>query len=175
MASLAFNTQVSFLYIQFIHYVDIAIVLLFGRHCQTLKKRQTINDTLLYFIQINSSMQIATLNYHYNPKNNFHSNSKSKFQLRHIVTTIKSPEKKPKQRRAYEPNISINSNASLPLIKATSKRPNSIRIKGNGIISSKFNDSSTYSFHQLPRSNSRQSNKSDVSGTRSRSVCIDLY
>ena len=120
-------------------------------------------------------MQIATLNYQYNPKDNFHSNSKSKFRLRHIVATIKSPEKTSKQRRSFATNFSTNSNASLPLIKATSKRPNSIRIKGNGIISSKFNDSSTYSFHQLPRSNSRQSNKSDVSGTRSRSVCIDLY
>jgi len=117
-------------------------------------------------------MQVATLNYRYNPKDNFHSNSKSKFQHRHILTTIKNPPKKPKQQRSILADLSTNSNAPVPSIKTTSKRPSSIRIKGSGLQSSKFTETSISSFHQLSRSRSRQSDKSDIPGTISQSVCL---
>lgn len=116
-------------------------------------------------------MQVATLSYHYNPKENFHSASKSKFQHRHILTTIKNPEKKSKQQQSFLSNPSKNLNAPLSPIKTTNKRPSSIRIKGSGLQSSKFNDVSIASFQQSVRSRSRQSDKSDIQGTRSRSVC----
>lgn len=117
-------------------------------------------------------MQIATLNYHYSPKGNFHNDSKSKFQHRHILTTIKNPPKKPKHQRELSHDLSTNSNAPLPPITTKNKRPNSIRIKGNGLQSTKFNDASISSFQQSIRSRSRQSDRSDVLGTRSRSVCF---
>jgi hypothetical protein len=169
--SFYYSSIVSIYTIQVIHFVDIAIVLFLGGVI-FIQKKHTPNGTVLYFIGINNSMQIATLNYQYNPKDSFHSNSKTKFQHRHILTTVTNPKKKPKQRQSFLPNVSTNSNASLPPLKSTGKRPNSIRIKGSGILSSKFNDTSTYSFHQLSRSHSRQSDKSDIAGTRSRSVCI---
>ncbi len=109
-------------------------------------------------------MQTATLNYQYNPKESFYSDSKSKFQLRHVLATVKTPQKKFKQHQPC--------NSYLPPIKNTSKRPNSIRIKGSGLTSSKFNDRSLPSFNQPTRLHSRQSNKTDISATRSRSVCI---
>jgi hypothetical protein len=121
-------------------------------------------------------MQVATLSYQYNPKDNFHSDSKSKFQHRHILTTIKNPPKKPKQQRTILADLSTNSNVPLSQIKtATSKRPSSIRIKGSGLQSSKFIETSISSFHQPSRSRSRQSDKSDILGPRSQSVCLYLY
>jgi hypothetical protein len=119
-------------------------------------------------------MQTATLRY--NPKTNFHSDSKSKFQQRHIFTIIKNPQKKSKQRRSFLSDQNTNSNAYLPPLARTNKRPSSIRIKGSGLQSSKFNDASSSSFQQPPRSSrSRQSDKSDITVTRSRSVCLYSY
>jgi hypothetical protein len=117
-------------------------------------------------------MQIATLNYRSNPKDKFHNDSKSKFQYRHILTTIKNSQKKPKQQRSFLSDISTQTNLPLPPIKTTNKQPDSIRIKGNGLTSSKFNDVSLSSFRQPSRSRSRQSDKSDILATRSRSVCV---
>ena len=121
-------------------------------------------------------MQIATLSYHYTPKDQRQNDSRSKIQRRHILTTVNNPTKKSKpqsqqqQQRTFLPDISTNSTNSLPAIKKTSKRPSSIRIKGNGLQSSKLTDASISSFHQPSRSRSRQSDKSDIPGTRSRSV-----
>lgn len=120
-------------------------------------------------------MQVATLSYHYTPKDQRQNNSRSKIQRRHILTTVNNPTKKIKpqsqqQQRTFLPDISTNSTNSLPAIKKTSKRPSSIRIKGNGLQSSKLTDASISSFHQPSRSRSRQSDKSDHLGTRSRSV-----
>jgi hypothetical protein len=116
-------------------------------------------------------MQIATLNYQYNHKDKYPSDSKSKVQHRHILTTFTSSQKKPKQQRTFQPDTNITSNGSLPPIKNSSQQPNSIRIKGSGLQSSKLTDVSHTSFRQPSRSRSRQSNKSDLLGTNSRTVC----
>jgi hypothetical protein len=120
-------------------------------------------------------MQIATLNYQYNPKEKFHSDSKSKYQHRHILTTITNPTKKSKQQRSFLPDLTTNSHAVLPPIKTTNKRPSSIRIKGSGLQSSKLNEASISAVHPSSRSRSRQSDKTDILGTRSRSVCLHSH
>lgn len=117
-------------------------------------------------------MQVATLNYKYNPKDKYYSGSKSKIQHRHILTSITDPRKKPKQ-RPYQADVGITSTGPLPPIKKSGKPPNSIRIKGSGLQSSKLIDASLTSFRQPSRSRSRKSNKNDPLGTRSRSVCLD--
>ena len=114
-------------------------------------------------------MQIATLSYRPNPKENFNSNTKSKLLHRHTFTTRKNL---PKQRQYFLSDLRTNSRTRLPPIKTNGKRPSSIRVTGNGLTSSfKVNDLSTHSFNQPSRSRSRQSDKSDTLGGRSRSVC----
>jgi hypothetical protein len=126
----------------------------------------------LDLLQISHSMQIATLNYRYNPRENVNKDNKPKLLHRHLYTTIKNP---PKQRQSFLSNLSTNSHAHLPPIKTNGKRPSSIRIKGSGLTSSsKSNNISTHAFNQPPRSRSQQSDKSEGVGTRSRSVCKNL-
>ncbi|CAF4207822.1 unnamed protein product [Rotaria sordida] len=112
-------------------------------------------------------MQIATISYQSNPKENFHNDSRLPFQHRHILTTIKNPEKKQNKTRSVLYNLSINSNNHLPSIKTNQKRSS---IKGNGLTSSKLNNISTVSFRQSSFSRSRQSDINDISRTRSRSI-----
>ena len=120
-------------------------------------------------------MQIATLSYQYGPKDHRPNDSRGKYQRRQILTTVNNPSKKIKPQRTFLPDISTNSTHSLPAINKPSKRPSSIRIKGNGLQSSKLNETSTSSFQQPSRSRSRQSEKSDVAATRSRSVRSSLH
>ncbi|CAF1547363.1 unnamed protein product [Rotaria sordida] len=112
-------------------------------------------------------MQIATISYQSNPKENFHNDSRLPFQHRHILTTIKNPQKKQNQHRSVLSNLSINSNNHLPSIKTNQKRSS---IKGNGLTSSKLNNISTVSFRQSSCSRSQQSDTNDISRTRSRSI-----
>ncbi|CAF3201971.1 unnamed protein product [Rotaria socialis] len=113
-------------------------------------------------------MQIATLSYQYDPKDNSSSGSRAKLQHRQVLTTITNPQQQQKPRRSLFSDLSGNSNVPLPPIKKTVKRPNSIRIKGSS-ISSKVADTSVYSCQHQPRAHSRQSNISELS-RRSRSV-----
>jgi hypothetical protein len=115
-------------------------------------------------------MQIATLSYQYDPKENVNGDSRAKLRHRQVLTTISNPQKKPKQRRSLLSDLSTRSNVPLPPITKSGKRPNSIRIKGNSLTSSKIGDTSAYSFKQPLRSRSRQSDKSEISGARSKSV-----
>ncbi|CAF3833004.1 unnamed protein product [Rotaria sp. Silwood1] len=115
-------------------------------------------------------MQIATLSYQSNPKENFHIDSRLAFQHRHVLTTITNSSKKQKQRRSLLSAITVNSNHHLPPIKTNQKQSGSICIKGNGLPSSKLNDTLTSSFHQPSRSRSQQSDINDLSRIRSRSV-----
>ncbi|CAF2836817.1 unnamed protein product [Rotaria sp. Silwood2] len=124
-------------------------------------------------------MQVATLSYQSNPKENFHNDPRLTFQHRHILTTITSPQKKQKQRRPPLSDVSINSNNHLPSVKIYQKRPGSIYVKGNRLTSSKLNDistvsklndTSTTSFHQPSRARSQVSDINDISRIRSRSV-----
>ncbi|CAF0858056.1 unnamed protein product [Rotaria sordida] len=115
-------------------------------------------------------MQIATLSYRYNPRENVNGDHQAKLRHRQILTTITNPEKKHKQRRSLFTDLSAHSNVPLPPIKTNGKRPSSIRIKGSGIASSKLGDSSAYSLPHQSRSHSRQSNRSILSGARSRSA-----
>jgi hypothetical protein len=119
-------------------------------------------------------MQIATLNYQYGPKDKYSSDSKSKAQHRHILTTFTSPQKKSKQQRTFQPDVSLMSSNSLPPIQKSGKRPNSIRVNGSGLQSSKANDKFQSSLRQPSRARSRHSNRSDLQRTRSQSVCLDL-
>ncbi|CAF2597731.1 unnamed protein product [Rotaria sp. Silwood2] len=114
-------------------------------------------------------MQIATLNYRYNPKENVNGDSRTKLRHRQILTTITNPQKKHKRRSLFS-DLSTHSNVPLPPIKTKGKRPSSIRIKGSSITSSKLGDTSAYSVPHQSRSHSRQSNRSNISGARSRSV-----
>lgn len=118
-------------------------------------------------------MQVATLSYHYTPKDQRQNGSRNKAQRRHVLTTVTNPttkKSKSQEQRTFHPDLSTYSTNSLPAINKTSKRPSSIRIKGNGLQSSKLTDASISSFHQPSRSRSRQSDKSDVVGSRSQSV-----
>ncbi|CAF0906278.1 unnamed protein product [Rotaria sp. Silwood1] len=115
-------------------------------------------------------MQIATLNYQYNPKENVNGGSRTKLHQRQILSTITNPPKKNKQRRSLFSDLSIHSNVPLPPIKTNGKRPSSIRIKGSSLTSSKLGDTSIYSIPHRSRSHSRQSNRSILSDTRSSSL-----
>lgn len=113
-------------------------------------------------------MQIATLSYQYDPKDSGNGNSRAKLHQRQILTTIVNPTKKSKPRRSLFSEFT-HSSGPLPPIKQNTRRRNSIHIKGSS-ISSKIPDTSAYSLRNQSRSQSRQSNRSNVSG-RSRSVC----
>ena len=119
-------------------------------------------------------MQIATLNYQYGPKDKYSSDSKSKVQHRHILTTFTGPQKKSKQQRTFQPDVSVTSNNSLPPIHKRGKRSNSMRVNGSGLQSSKANEKFQASLRQPSRARSRHSNKSDLPRARSGSVCLDL-
>jgi hypothetical protein len=118
-------------------------------------------------------MQIATLSYQYDPKENVNGDSRAKLRNRRILTTLANPQKKSKQRQSLFSDLSIHSNVPLPPIARNGKRPSSIRIKGSSLPSSKLGESSANLFNHQSRSHSRQSNKSDISGVRSRSVCLE--
>ncbi|CAM2701557.1 unnamed protein product [Rotaria socialis] len=115
-------------------------------------------------------MQIATLNYPPNPKENLHSDSRSAFHHRQVLTIVTNVEKKQKQRRSFLSDLTANSNKRLPPMKTNSNRPSSIRIKGNGFTAPKLHDKSMTSYNQPCRTQSRLSEKNDAIGTRSRSV-----
>lgn len=115
-------------------------------------------------------MQIATLSYQYNPKENANGNTRARLRHRQVLTTITSPPKKNKPRQSLFSDLSTYSSVPLPPIKKSGKRPSSIRIKGSGLSSAKLGDTSIYSFHHQSRSHSRQSNRTERSHARSRSV-----
>ncbi|CAF3843740.1 unnamed protein product [Rotaria magnacalcarata] len=115
-------------------------------------------------------MQIATINYPPNPKENFQSDPRSAFHDRQVLTIVTNAEKKQKQRRSFLSDLTANSNKRLPPMKKNSNRPSSMRIKGNGFTASKLHDKSMTSCNQPRRTQSRLSEKNDAIGTRSRSV-----
>lgn len=116
-------------------------------------------------------MQVATLSYQYNPKDQFSTHSKSKHPSRHVLTTVINPAtKKPRK----QDNLTTKYNQPLPPIKSTTKTKNSISIHGNGLQGAALQDSSLPSFHQASRSHSRHSNRSDPLGGRSQTVRLDL-
>jgi len=120
-------------------------------------------------------MQIATLSYQYDPKENLNGDHRAKLRQQRIRTTLTYPQKKQKQRQSLLTDITANSLQALPPIAKNGKRPSSIRIKGNSLPSSKLGDSSAFSFNHQSRSHSRLSNKSELSGVKSRSVCLKIY
>jgi len=114
-------------------------------------------------------MQIATLSYQYNPKEN--GDGRAKLHRR-VLTTIINPHKKPKQRQSLYSKLSINSTDPLPPIINNGQRRSSIRVKGSSLPSSKLGETFPNSFSHQSRSQSRQSNKSENLNRRSRSVCF---
>ena len=118
-------------------------------------------------------MQIATFNYQDDSKGDFHSGSKLTFHHRLTFNARTNSQKKQKQRRSFVSDLTTHSHAPLPPVKVNNQLPSSIRIKGNGITTSrKSNKISTSSFYQASRSCSRESNRSNISEARSRSVCV---
>lgn len=118
-------------------------------------------------------MQIATLNYHYDSKENLNNNDvRGRQRHRHVLTSIVQSNKKPKQRQSLLSDPSLTSSVPLPPIPSHQKRPSSIRIKGNSLTAAKSSELSAYAFHaNQSRSRSRNSDHSDTGGSvRSRSV-----
>lgn len=120
-------------------------------------------------------MQIATLNYHYDSKENLTNNDLrgGRQRQRHVLTNLVQSNKKPKQRQSLLSDPSLSSSVPLPPIPSNQKRPSSIRIKGNSLTTAaKPSDVSAYAFHpNQSRSRSRHSDHSDTGGSvRSRSV-----
>ena len=118
-------------------------------------------------------MQVATLSYHYKPKENLNGDSRAKLCHRHIRTTLTNLEKKSKQRQSLYSDLTLHTNGQLPPITTNVRRGSSMRVKGSSLPSSKLGDSSAHSFNnRLSRSNSRLSLNSDHHDSRSRSVCL---
>jgi hypothetical protein len=119
-------------------------------------------------------MQIATLSYHYKPKENLNGDSQAKLSHQHRRTTVTNLEKKVKQRQSLHSDLTIHTNGQLPPITTNvRRRSSSMQIKGSSLPSSKLGESPSHSFHHRPsRSNSRLSNTSEHLDARSRSVCL---
>jgi hypothetical protein len=92
-------------------------------------------------------MQIATLSYQYDPKENVNGDSRAKLRHRRVLTTLTNPQKKYKHRQSFLSSLSTNSTIPLPPIARDGKRPSSIRIKGSSLPSSKLGESSAVSFN----------------------------
>ncbi len=117
-------------------------------------------------------MQIATLSYQYNPKENVNGDSRAKLYHRRVLTTIRNPQKKSKIRQTLYSKLSAHSNDALPPIRNSVPRRSSMRVKGSSLPSSKLGETLMNSFYHQSRSQSRQSNKSENLIGRSRSVCF---
>lgn len=112
-------------------------------------------------------MQIATLNYQLNPKENFHCDSRPVFNI--VGKTSKKH-----QRECLSSGNNGNSSKPLAPVKTHKKDSTSMHIQGNGLHSSKLTDASTCSFYQGSRSRSRLSDINDIPVARSRSVCTKI-
>jgi len=117
-------------------------------------------------------MQIATLSYQFNPKDNVNGDGRAKLHHRRVITTLTNPQKKSKQRPSLRSTLSTYSNGPLPPIKNGFQHRDSIRTKGSSLPVSKLGETSAHSFGYRSRSHSRQSNISEHVDTRSRSVCL---
>lgn len=117
-------------------------------------------------------MQIATLNYQYDSKENVNADARARHRQRHVLSSIVKPQRKQKQRQSLLSDPSLNSNVPLPPIATNGKRPSSIRIKGSSLTAGKMIETTPYSFHQQSRSRSRNSDLNEPAGARSRSVRV---
>ena len=115
-------------------------------------------------------MQIATLNYQYDSKENVNADARARHHQRHVLTSLVKPQRRYKPRQSLHSDPSLHSNPPLPPIPAHGKRPSSIRIQGSSLTANKLIETTPYSFHPQPRSRSRTSEQIETAGARSRSV-----
>ncbi len=115
-------------------------------------------------------MQIATLNYQFNPKENVNGDGRAQLRHRKILTTVTNPQKKSYPRQSLHSDLSIHSIGTLPPIATNGHRGSSINIKGSTSFttSSRIGETSAHPSH----SQSQLSNNDNGDVTR-RSVCLE--